>query len=88
MPKFRKKPIAVEAVQWNGQTFPGDEDRVYEGGTEDHGNGPEPYLVVQTAHGPVIAHLGDWVLFGPYGEVYPCARETFTETYEPVEDGE
>ena len=35
MAKFRKKPIAIEAVQWNGQTiepaYP-DDKRIYEGG--------------------------------------------------------
>ena len=90
--KYRKKPIAIEAVQWNGQAiepaYPGDR-RVYEGGTEDHGTAsPEPYLVVHTEHGPAIAHLGDWVLYGWDGEVYLCARDTFAATYEPVEDGE
>ncbi len=91
MAKFRKKPIAIEAVQWNGQTiepaYPGD-TRIYEGGIEDRGKGPEPYLVVHTEHGPAIAHLGDWVMYGVNGEVYPCARDTFAETYESAEDEE
>lgn len=85
MAKYRKKPIAVEAWQWNGQEIPlayPSDKRIYVGGESDG----QPYLVVHTQHGVATARLGDWVLYGPNGEVYPCAKETFAETYEPVTD--
>ena len=76
MPKFRKKPVIVEAVQWFGpQTeHPGvaseDDSRYY----------------VTTAHGQ-RAYLarGDWIIAEPDGRgYYPCKPDIFEETYEPV----
>ncbi|MDQ3919004.1 MAG: hypothetical protein M3348_11050 [Acidobacteriota bacterium] len=92
MPKFRKKPVVIEAVQWwpnvdhpavnydNAYTvndaFFGGERLVREG----------PYVV--TIH-KEKAHLtpGDWIIPEPDGlHFYPCKPDIFRATYEPVDD--
>ena len=80
MPKFRKKPVVVEAQQW----FPGKE---VPGVTV-----PDSYLgvarpFVVTIHGQK-AYLdpGDWIIPEPDGEhFYPCKPDIFEQTYEPVD---
>lgn len=80
--KFRKRPIEVEAFQWNGQP--------------PH-HWPEwarhnlsiryevSNLQVDTNHGATRANKGDWVIYTAAGEVYPCTAAEFTKNYEPVE---
>jgi len=78
MPKFRKKPVVIEAVQW----FPGvDVDGVLE-----NENPQEIYGVVSTLEGFMKASPGDWIITGVKGEKYPCKPEIFEATYEPVEE--
>lgn len=41
---------------------------------------------VDTKWGPQTGQPGDWLITNPDGEQYPCPRDTFESTYEPVED--
>lgn len=41
---------------------------------------------IHTLEGDMIAHPGDWIITGVKGEQYPCLREIFEETYDPVEE--
>lgn len=78
--KFRKKPVVVEAYQWNGERplpFPlvGDWDN----------NPMTPNKVsVQTLEGWSDVSVGDWIIQGVRGEYYPCKPDIFAKTYEPV----
>jgi len=45
----------------------------------------EPFEV-QTLEGTMKGEAGDYLLIGVRGEVYPCKKEIFEETYQPVED--
>lgn len=46
------------------------------------------YLVgkywVHTLEGPLVAQLGDWIITGIGGEVYPCKPDIFEKSYEPI----
>jgi len=44
-------------------------------------NFPEGFEVT-TKQGRVKGKPGDYLMFGPDGEKYPCDRETFESTYE------
>jgi hypothetical protein len=88
MPKFRKKPVVIEAEQW----FPGKEiagvvmKQPIIGG-RGHGAiaGPtQPYI--ETLEGDMAVSPGDWVITGVAGEKYPCKDSIFQATYEPAED--
>lgn len=94
MPQFRKKPVVVEAVRWTNAphgelaeimrlaadnltartiTFAAD-------GTAD--------LIIKTLEGDMRATVGDWIVRGVQGEVYPCKPDIFDLTYEPVPEEE
>jgi hypothetical protein len=38
-------------------------------------------FVVRTLEGDMYAYKGDYLLMGYHGELYPCRREIFEETY-------
>jgi hypothetical protein len=82
MAKFRKKPIVIEAFQWNGETVRGFQMYWKEGDPVPK----PPYLAIPTLEGVMEASVGDWIITGIKGEVYPCKPDIFEATYEPVLD--
>ena len=80
MSKFRKKPVVIEAVRWDGENF--DEVTLLsaDGRIARRGH----VLVVSTLEGDMIAGPGDWIIRGVAGEVYPCKPDIFDKTYELV----
>jgi len=84
MPKFRKKPVVIEAEQFTDEN----KDRVFNWMTgnraPDFNEAGEPVLKIQTLEGVMAANLGDWIIKGVKGEFYPCKPDIFEQTYEPV----
>lgn len=84
MPKFRKKPVVVEAVLFRSGEQPSelaadvvaDRIRYPEDGT----------MLIDTLEGVMIARPGDWIIRGVKGELYPCKPDIFAATYEPVKE--
>jgi hypothetical protein len=93
MPKFRKKPVVVEAVQFDGRNF---------GEIQDWA-GLGKFLPVDpadhAANSEIIAEVWDklhstwvgvkatqWVIKGVKGEFYPCDAEVLAATYDLVSD--
>lgn len=90
MPKFRKKPVVIEASQWH---MDGDhpvvrplhcvesKKTVYckqcDYRMPEHGCCP-------TLEGTHVVCPGDWIITGVKGEKYPCKPDIFEATYEPV----
>lgn len=85
MPKFRKKPVVIEAMQFTEA----DKDRCFNFVTctrnATYNPQGEPLLVIQTLEGDMVTTLGDWIIKGVKGEFYPCKPDIFEATYEPVE---
>jgi len=84
MPKFRRTPIVIEAVQWTGDTAPiialiGHDLPTY-GLPGNSGS-----IRVTCPRGDHECRLGDWVIKGAMGETYVCERETFEHLYESAE---
>lgn len=87
--RFRKKPVVVEAMQWDGTNHAA----IKEWGAPI-GDPKEPnYLrVVTLEDGPEgmqgralhVADKGDWIIKGVKGEFYPCKPDIFATTYEAV----
>lgn len=44
-------------------------------------------FIVSTKEGEMHGKEGDYLIQGIKGELYPCAKEIFEETYEWVENG-
>lgn len=40
--------------------------------------------VIKTLEGDMTAEVGDWLITGVKGEVYPCKPDIFEQTYELV----
>lgn len=87
--KYRKKPVIIEAIQ-----FEDNSDRIIEihefmGGDtirvnyEDKDN---PYLKIETLEGIMKASVGDYIIKGVNGKFYPCKPDIFEKTYERVID--
>lgn len=99
MPKYRKKPVVIEAFQITEET------------RKDNSNWPEwlnaawqlandavgsvfpsqfpdsdgtDTLKVNTLEGPLEVAWGDWIIQGVQGELYPCKPNIFEQTYELV----
>jgi hypothetical protein len=80
--KFRKKPVVIEAMQYDGRnaTAIGEWAEAAEWGDDFLGES----LYIQTLEGKMHASKGDWIIRGIQGEFYPCKPDIFAATYEPV----
>ena len=89
MPKYRKKPVVIEAFQLNERGLVGEDwfwDAVTRNDiiTHDFGKyhqGPA-WCEIKTLEGVMIAHCGDYIIKGVNGEIYPCKAEIFEKTYD------
>ena len=79
MAKYRKKPVVIEALQWNGCWK--DMNKFLRKPTV----GPGQTLIIHTLEGDMHANIGDWVIKGVNGEYYPYKPDIFEKTYELVE---
>lgn len=48
------------------------------------GLGCDSTLAIPTLEGEMVASLGDWIIRGVKGELYPCKPDIFAATYEPA----
>ena len=87
MAKYRKNPIEIEAVQYDGNfrcldIFSINDVGNFKLGKEEDGS---PYLLIPTLEGDMKCSKGDYVIKGIQGEYYPCKPNIFEQTYELVE---
>lgn len=80
MKKFVKKPVVIEAVQITAEMF----DFVPH---PDHlvgviYNPVDRVVRIPTPEGEMIGRIGDWIIRGIKGELYPCQPDIFELTYE------
>lgn len=80
--KYRKKPVEVEAIQYNGRNSADIHEFCGVNVREPVG---EDYLEIVTLEGIMKAQPGDYIIKGVKGEFYPCKPDVFEQTYEPVE---
>ena len=88
--KYRKKPVVIEAVQYNDldsyleickwiddseNTLSADELVELRGKT----------MIINTLEGAMIGNKGDYIIKGVNGEFYPCKPGIFAKTYELAE---
>lgn len=89
--EYRKKPVTIEAVCWNGKNF----DEVMNfmndnlGSKLNYEDAEEHSLKygtvsIRTLEGTMTASKGDWIIKGIKGEYYPCKPDIFEQTYEKV----
>jgi hypothetical protein len=88
--KYRKKPIVIEAVRFNGSSsaMAAINKWMETGVYTPPAVQTRDYMTVAicTLEGEMHARPGDWIIKGVKGEFYPCKPDVFAATYEPVED--
>jgi hypothetical protein len=99
MSKFRKKPLVIDAVMFNGlnrnevEAFVGkvlrmelESETAYVAGK----GAPIFSLAIETKEGIMKAFSGDYVIKEPFPtgdrDFYPCKPDIFAATYEPIGD--
>lgn len=95
MTKYRKKPVVIEAFQLNERGLVEEDwfwDAVSANEIITHNFGKNyadsAWCEIKTLEGVMIAHVGDYIIQGVQGEIYPCKSDVFHATYEKVEDGQ
>lgn len=85
MSKFCKKPMVIEAVQFDGTKASCDEVQRFVGRTCGLASvGTNWNVLINTLEGDMLANAGDWIIKGVKGEFYPCKPDIFEATYEPA----
>ena len=99
MSKFRKKPVVIEAFQFQAEqdyaNWPQwakvqlkhnvDGLVVARDRTERNIEAHPDHLKIYTSEGVMRANDCDWIIRGVKGEIYPCKPDIFEATYEPAD---
>lgn len=98
MAKYKKKPVIINAFRYDGDFMnskgnyyiPDWAIKAYEEGVmyfDSIGNEEPPIeLFIRTLEGTHHTNVGDYIIQGVEGELYPCKPDIFEKTYEKVED--
>lgn len=96
--KYRKKPVVIEAFRiteetrrdnrdwpnWLNEAWNQERSSVGSVCPYRFGDGDGP-LGVMTLEGFMKCDIGDWIIRGVKGELYPCKPDIFEATYEPAQ---
>lgn len=94
MAKYRKKPVEIEAIQWNGaneseiEAFVGDVAKftvTSDAAWKVNMAKPITKLEIETLEGIMTAQIGDFIIRGVEGEFYPCKPDIFERTYDKID---
>lgn len=83
--KYTKKPVEIEAVQWNGEITPDLLDLIKDNKRDCEINSNNRTLAIKTLEGVMTANVGDFIIKGVKGELYPCKLDIFETTYDYLE---
>lgn len=81
--KFRKRPVVIEAIRWDGADSTAGAIFLWAGEAVMREGSA---LIIPTLEGSMRARIGDWIIKGVAGEFYPCDPDIFAKTYEPTDD--
>jgi hypothetical protein len=90
MPRFRKKPVVIEARQFTTNNEAGSPEMdvlvnwMNQGKDVVVGWHNSTDIFIKTLEGEHRATVGDWIIRGVKGEFHPCKPDIFGTTYEPV----
>lgn len=91
MSQYRKKPVVIEARQWDGTEDSAHKLIAWMGNGEyspaERVNSQmfKPWMRIFTLEGEHIASPNDWIIKGVKGEFYPCKPDIFAATYEAAD---
>ncbi len=86
---YRKKPIIIEAIQYNGGTKKQAKLIINWSKGKVAFSSIQDKLLVETLEGAgMVAIKGDYIIKGIKGEFYPCKSDVFEASYENVWRGQ
>lgn len=87
MAKFRKRPVVIDAVRFlsDGASVAAISELADREIRVDYTKPSIPVLRIETLEGTMTAQVGDWIIRGVKGELYPCKPDIFDQTYEVAE---
>ncbi len=80
--KFRKKPIVIDAWKIKGSEAEGELAYAAADGLIRYCE--DGSILIKTPEGTMQGFVGDWIIRGVKGELYPCKPDIFEKTYEPA----
>ena len=94
--KIRKKPVEVEAFRLTREMcnkLKGENKGRFKVNIGKHEctihtcivHGHVKKIIIPTLEGDMVAGLGDWIIKGVNGEIYPCKPDIFEKTYDVLE---
>lgn len=82
MAKYRKKPVIIDAVLFDGTLSCVEQLGTYQGSVSQELTGNT--VQIETLEGTMTANIGDYIIKGVKGEIYPCKADIFEATYDVV----
>jgi len=80
MPRFRKKPVEIDAEQFAGNPITGICPYTY----DDSISFPHVHTIHNNQY--VLVEIGDWIIPEPDGKhFYPCKPDIFNASYDAIE---
>lgn len=92
--RYRKKPVEIEAFRFNAdseRTAPKwfaeavTDETVWIDRSMQDGHAKVYGCTIKTLEGKMHAKIGDYIIRGVNGELYPCKSDIFQKTYEKAE---
>lgn len=82
--KFRKKPVVIDAMQFDGSEKSFKAVRAWVGDSFYYDYQENPRVFIKTSEGNMGVSKGDWIIKGVKGEFYSCKPDIFELTYDKV----
>lgn len=94
--KYRKKPVIIEAMQWDGTAEGAGPIIDWALASDNHVSigyrcdvpiacpDTTHHLSIPTLEGDMKGSSEDWIIQGISGEFYPCKPDIFKQTYEEI----
>ena len=87
MAKYRKKPLVIEAIELQSlEVLHLINVQQFVGLSNNNVLAVSDGVVIKTLEGDMKASIGDYIIKGINGELYPCKPDIFEKTYERAED--
>lgn len=92
MAKYRKKPVVIEAFKYGIDNRPDwfcdkvTSNDIITHFPTDRKETQDFYCEIKTLEGTMRGELGDFIIQGVNGEIYPCKPDIFEKTYESIDN--
>lgn len=92
MKAYRKKPVVIQAVQVEAFWFERMPPITQSALVREHKlygltfNNRDKTISISTLEGVMTAQVGDYIIRGIKGELYPCKPDIFEASYEPTDE--